>query len=256
MKKTLKLIPLFTCLTLITGCVYHVGGNRDNHTANVTLNETLELDATALSQLNIDAGAGYLNIIGSDTNTIMVEAKIRTDEERRYTLTLKKSGNQAMLVAEQKSYGSWSGSSPYIDLTVTVPKTLALDIDDGSGDISISRINNSITLDDGSGSIEISKINGEIHLQDGSGWITLENINGNINVEDGSDDLTISNTSGNIYIDDGSGQLTVLNTSGKVTVDDGSGDITIENAGGLNIIESGSGGLKVSNISGQMNIGS
>lgn len=255
MNTKFKLITLIACFSIVTGCVFHVGGKgHHGKTADVTIDKTLELDATSLTQLSIEAGAGSLNVIGSETNVITVIAKIRTDEAKDYTLTLEKSGTQAQLIAEQKSFGYWSGTSPYIDLTITIPKSLSLDIDDGSGNISISRINNDIILEDGSGSIEITKINGHIQLTDGSGSIYIENINGNINLDDGSGSLTIKNTTGNIDIEDGSGGMSVHNTSGKVTIDDGSGDIEVEHAGGLKIIEAGSGGLKLSNISGEMDI--
>jgi len=250
--KTTKLITLIAFITVMAGCVFHVGGK--GKTANVKLTETLQLEASTLSKLVIDAGAGSLTIIGSDTTNITVEANITTDENKSYILTLEKSGNQAKLIASQDSFGNWYGNSPYTDLTVTIPKNLALSIDDGSGNIYISRVNNAITLKDGSGSIDISKINGELNVEDGSGSINLNDINGNITLDDGSGELTIENTTGNINIEDGSGALTVLNTTGKVTIDDGSGDIKVENAGGLKIIEAGSGGLKISNISGEMDI--
>jgi len=250
--KTVKLITLLALTTAISACVFHVGGK--GKTANVKLTETLQLDASRLSELVIDAGAGSLTIIGSDTTTITVEANITTDENKSYVLTLEKMGNKAKLIASQDSFGNWYGSSPYTDLTVTLPQNLALDIDDGSGDIRISRVNNSVSVDDGSGSMTISNINGALNIEDGSGSISFNDINGNINLDDGSGETTIENTIGDINIEDGSGEVTVLNTSGKVTIDDGSGDITIKGAGGLKIIEAGSGGLKVSNITGEMDI--
>lgn len=272
MKNTAKLLSLSILSIAMSGCVINVNAK----SADVTLEESLSIDASSLSAFDIEAGSGFLNIKGSDSATeINVAADIRTTEEKDYTLELKRSGKTAYLVAKHNSTsGYWNGSSPAIDLTITVPSQLMLDIDDGSGSIEISGINNNLKLKDGSGSASIEKINGnlsvndgsgsldiediigEVKIEDGSGSLTVKNIKGNIEIDDGSGSLTLAKVTGNAEIEDGSGSLSVKDVSGKVTIDDGSGGIKVSRAGSLKIIDSGSGELSISDVEGEVDIDS
>ena len=251
MKSRKSIISAILALTL-SGCVIHVNGK----TADVKMEKTLSVPSENLSILGIDAGAGSLEIIGVDNATeIQVEAKIVTTKEKDFTLTLDTSGSTAYLVAEHNSHsGFWNGSSPSIDLVVTMPKSLLLDIEDGSGEIQISDVNNDIKIVDGSGSTNINNIKGNVDIKDGSGSIVMAQIGGNVNIDDGSGSITIANVNGDLSIQDGSGGIDVLEVDGTVTIDDGSGDIDVNRAGGLKIVESGSGGLEVANVTGEVEI--
>jgi ribosomal protein L24E len=252
--KTAKLLSLSVLTLALSGCVINVKAQR----ANVSLEESLSLSASSLSQFDIEAGAGSLIVKGDDSATeITVHADIRTTEEKNYVLELDRSGDTAKLVARHNSHvGYWNGSSPKIDLTVTMPANLMLDIDDGSGNIKVTNINNGLVLEDGSGSASLEDIKGDVTIDDGSGDLFVKNVQGNIELEDGSGGLTVSNVTGDIEIDDGSGELTVMDVTGKVTIDDGSGSIDVSRAGSLKIIDSGSGGLSISKIKGEVDIDS
>ena len=252
--KTVKLLSLSALTLALTGCVINVNAQ----SANVSLQETLSLETSSISSFDIDAGAGSLIIKGDDASTaINVQADIRTTDERNYTLVLDSSGGTARLVAKHNSHmGYWKGSSPTIDLTITMPSHLALDIDDGSGNIQITNIANNLYLKDGSGSASIENIKGNVKIDDGSGGLVVRDIQGNIDLNDGSGGLTIANVTGDVEINDGSGELTIKDVTGKVTIDDGSGSIEVSRAGSLEIIESGSGGLSISEIEGEVDIDS
>ena len=252
--KTTKLLSLSILAVALSGCVINVQAQR----ANVSLEEVLSLDASSLSSFDIEAGAGSLTIKGVDNaSKIEVEADIITTKDKDYVLYLKRSGKEAKLVAKHNSHsGYWKGSSPQINLTITMPKNLMLDIDDGSGDIQINDINNAINLDDGSGSASLEDIKGDLYVEDGSGSLVIKNIEGDIKLDDGSGELSVSKVTGNVDIEDGSGQLSVYDVSGKVTIDDGSGGIDVTRAGSLEIIDSGSGGLSISKIKGKVDIDS
>lgn len=250
--KFVKLISVSTALFILSGCVVHVNAQR----ADVELQETLTLQTSNLTNFDIDAGAGSLKIVGVEgANSIEVSAEILTTEERNYTLTLTKSGSTAKLVAEHDSHsGYWKGSSPQINLTITMPNSMMLNVDDGSGDLEISKINNSVKLDDGSGDAMVEYITGDLWIDDGSGELSVRQVVGKVSIDDGSGELVIANIDGDVNVEDGSGDLSILDVSGTVTIDDGSGSINLNGAGGLKIIESGSGGLQISNVSGSVDI--
>lgn len=259
--------------SLLSGCIVIASPLK----ANVHQQKEITLTASTLKKLDIEAGAGGLIIKGSDKVTeITVSADIYTSSESKssYEFELSDSGSTAYLVAKIDSAGMWTGNSPHIDLVVTLPSSMVLEVNDGSGDIDISNmdgvinvtdgsgglsmndINNHVTIVDGSGEIELTNILGSVDIEDGSGKMILNDIDGNLTIEDGSGSIYARGVSGDADINDGSGDLTVKQVTGIITLDDGSGDIDVEEAGGLKIIDSGSGGLKVNNVKGGFEIDS
>lgn len=270
----------------LSGCIINVNGKTSGPTHKE--HKSLELNASDLSAFKAAVGAGELSIKGVRGQTdVRVEADINTYDDVSYTLTLEKSGNKAELVAEFDNNFSFN-RSPYIDLVVTVPQQMMLDIHDGSGPIDIRGVDADININDGSGSIDL--VGGQaVSIQDGSGSISISNakqdidiadgsggieIDGgqNIDINDGSGSISVSNTNGKLDIDDGSGSIdldhigghtkindgsgsiTAHHINGKVTIDDGSGSIDVEYTKGLNIIDSGSGGLRFKHIDGPVSV--
>jgi len=251
--KAKKLLSTAVLAMALSGCVIHVNGQ----SADIELTKTLTIQAADLTKMDIDAGAGSLEVIGvNDATEIVVEAKILTTNDKNFLLTLDSNGNTAELVAEHNTNhsGYWNGNSPRIDLVVKVPSSLMLDVEDGSGNLVIRDMQNNLVVDDGSGAISISDIKGNVELDDGSGSAVISGINGNVAVTDGSGELTVANVTGDLSIDDGSGDIDVLNVTGSVLIDDGSGDIDVNTAGGLRIVDSGSGGLDIANVNGDVEI--
>jgi hypothetical protein len=248
--KSKTAIAVATC-ALLSGCITINAKSLDyKETKN------LQLSSASLKTLEVDAGAGFLTIKGEKGLTeIKVTADIETHDDD-FELTLLSSNGKAVLTADINSSHSMSwGDSPKIDLTVTVPQSMMLDIKDGSGSISIEDVNNSIELDDGSGSISIANISGDIDIEDGSGSLTIQKVKGNLSIDDGSGSIDIDQISGTVKIDDGSGSMDIYDVGGLVTIDDGSGGITVKQLrNGLTILEEGSGGLKMSDIEGPVSI--
>ena len=252
----------FTLISLILSTVLMLNGCIDiaspSH-ANVHQQKELKLSASSLKTLDIEVGAGGLIIKGSDQTTeisIMADIYTNSRSNENYEFELSDSGSTALLIAKNNHTVSWGGNSPRINLVVTIPARMMLEIKDGSGGMDISNIIGSVNINDGSGGIKLNDIIGNVIIQDGSGEITLIEIDGDISIDDGSGNIYASGISGNANIEDGSGDLTVNNVKGTITLDDGSGDINIEDAGGLKIIEGGSGGLKVNNVKGAFEIDS
>jgi DUF4097 and DUF4098 domain-containing protein YvlB len=242
-------------MSMLSGCIVVASPT----SADFHQQKELSLSASSLKKLDIEAGAGSLIVKGSEQATeISVTADIytRSSSSDSYQFELSGSGSTAFLVAKNNHTSSWGGKSPRIDLVVTIPARMMLEINDGSGGMDISDIIGSVDIDDGSGEIKLNDIVGNVRIKDGSGKITLTEIDGNLSIDDGSGSIYARGISGNANIEDGSGDLTVRNVKGTIIIDDGSGDITIEDAGGLKIIDSGSGGLKVNNVKGGFEIDS
>ncbi|KTF15963.1 DUF4097 family beta strand repeat-containing protein [Pseudoalteromonas sp. H103] len=249
-----KPLSLIGGILLLSGCVFHISPS----VASVKQTQQLSLPSSNLEYLNVLSGTGSLEIKGSPNATsISVDATIFTaDIEDEYTLTLEQNGKQATLVANNNTASGmrfYSGQSPHIDLVVTVPSNLMLDIDDGSGDIAISAMQNNIDIEDGSGSLSINSAK-NLTIEDGSGDITLENITGNLALTDGSGSVNINNVSGNAEVDDGSGDMRISNVRGTLTVEDGSGSIAINNINGAVDVDDNSGDLVIEHVQASVTI--
>jgi len=208
---------------------------------------TLDLSADGLQTLNITAGAGSLTVIGREgLGSIEVKAEIivsgvddgdRDDYIKRHVeLDLRRSGNRAILVSRVRESGlSFFFHDSRIDLTVTVPKTMALEIGDSSG------------------SLDVENIAGAVRIDDGSGSIAVRDVEGNLDIEDGSGEIDVADVAGDVSVDDGSGGISLRRIGGSVTVRDGSGGIEIDVVEkDVRLIRTGSGGVDVTNVKGRV----
>lgn len=231
--------------------------------------ETLTLAADGLKTLRIDCGAGYLKVQGVDglaqiEVTAVVNVRGIADSElaafkKEYVkLTLKMNDGQAELIAGVDSESLWDklfGGAPEvrIDLDVRLPRRLALDIDDGSGEVDVRDCDGRVQINDGSGDIRLTLIKGQVEIEDGSGQIELSRIAGRVQIEDGSGDIELDDAGNDVEIDDGSGQIDLKGVLGSVTIDDGSGDIVIDGVEkDVTIEEAGSGGVSIRNVKGKV----
>lgn len=198
----------------------------------------LGLDAAGISHLEIDAGAGSLDIRGvAGANAIDVMATILVDGadeksapkfiENNMRLSLEQKGDRAVLIADFRDAMSF-GKSGAIALKITVPTGTDLTIDDGSGSTKIRDTEGNLKLDDGSGSIAVRNVL-DVDVDDGSGSTEIIDVRGNVRINDGSGSITIRDVTGDVWVDDGSGSINIARVQGDFTVvDAGSGSVNYE----------------------------
>jgi hypothetical protein len=228
--------------------------------------QNLTLTADGLKKLEITAGAGSLTVSGRDgLAAIEVKARIAVSGvsekemedwiKTHVELELRKAGDAGVLVGEIHSRGlsSLFEGDARIDLTVFVPKSLGLRIDDGSGEMVVEDIKADVRIKDGSGAIRVGKVTGNLWIDDGSGEIAVDGIEGNMDIIDGSGEIEIRNVTGDVSIDDGSGGITLLKVGGTVTIDDGSGHLEIDDVGkDVHLRHKGSGSVDITNVRGKV----
>lgn len=204
----------------------------------------LALDAQGVASLRVDAGAGRLEITGTPgLDRIEVVATVTVpgaDEddgkaalESDLALTLSLDGTKALLVADFDR-DLWDfGDSPRIDLEIRVPAALAVDIEDGSGSISVAGLESDLRIEDGSGSIEVRDIGGSVDIEDGSGSIDVHTVRGDLRIDDGSGSIKANGIGGSVTVDDGSGSVTISDVGQDLVIlDDGSGSLSYTNVRG------------------------
>ena len=227
----------FLILGMFTASLAHAAWLDYEETRNLTL------DAAGIDGVEIEAGAGSLEIRGSaDAKAISViaiiqvpakEEKARKIVENDLVLTLERVDGSAVLKGYFESSGwSW-GDSPSVQLTVEVPDRMTLDIDDGAGSIKVWDVSGDITVEDGSGSLEMTNVGGDIDIEDGSGSLVVDGVGGDISIDDGSGSITVQNVRGSVTVDDGSGGINVSDVEADlIIVDDGSGSLNFARING------------------------
>ncbi len=236
------LFPLFGLSLLATGCDDHVVAE---------IERSLPL-AAQTQRLLLDNEAGDLVVEGEDREDIFVEVEVygpaREDER-----THRRVADDVQIRIEEidettRRLVAELGPAPEgysIDVTVHMPRRLALSLHDGSGDLVVEGVA-SLQLHDGSGDASIFDIAGDVHIDDDSGDIAIAGIGGDLRLTDESGDIGIADCDGDVDIVDGSGDMGLVDIAGTVTIEDGSGDIGVVDAGDVDIVRDDSGDVGIS----------
>jgi DUF4097 and DUF4098 domain-containing protein YvlB len=223
-----------------------------------------DLPLKGITRVVIEASAGYLKVIGDagEANLSARGIACATSKSVLEDIQLKTrtAGQTAYLTVEMPSDVwspfDWLGGRVALDLTVRLPRTMAIDVHDSSGSIEISDAGET-SIDDDSGPISVNGINGDLEVDDGSGSMMIQNVTGNVRIEDGSGSILVGQVSGNVVVEgDGSGSIAIGDVEKDVRVErDGSGSISVSDVGGSFKVESdGSGGVVHRRVKGTVDI--
>ena len=236
--------------------------------AQYTETETLELKASGLRVIEINAGDGDIGIRGvdgADTITVTGEIDIAGKDsgtvqqalEKQMDFTLQERGNTAVLTAEfRKTFfllDLFLGETRNIDLNISVPSDIEIKVRDGDGDMYISDMKSDLSITDDGGKIDIQNVKGNVEILDNAGHIFLSKVSGKIQIDDKSEDIELKNCSGPIQIVDTTGAVSLYHCSGALTIEDSGGEIYIEeHDGDVRLKVRGRGGITLKNIRGDL----
>jgi hypothetical protein len=230
-------------------------------------NSRLDFTATeqvAITEIRISGGAGDVTIRGGGTAgqvTIDRVVRYRGDEPGR---TYRLSGTTLSIDTDcghmcRVSYEieapegvAVRGESGSGDLRLT--DVAEVDVEAGSGSISVTDSSGNVTVGTGSGDIQVRSVAGSLTASAGSGGIDAKEISGDsARVKTGSGDVTLAlDRPADVRGEVGSGNLTVTVPAGRyrVQTDTGSGDANVgvtqdPSAEHLLDLDSGSGDITV-----------
>src|SRR5216110_2859849 len=125
--------------------------------------------------------------------------------------------------------GRRGGAPSVIDLDITVPQSMELNLSGTYADI---------TVDGVQGPISAETVNGEVNVRGGKGNITLHSIQGAVTLADASGRIEVNSVNEDVELSNVTGEIKVETTNGEVTltgiksssVDAGTinGDVTYE----------------------------
>lgn len=209
------------------------------------------------NQLEINALAGSLEVTGQEgAEEISVEAVACATKENlldEVSWSLKRKGRTIVLDTDLPSQDGDDYAA--LNIVVTVPAGLDVDIDDTSGSLKVRRVG-ALRVRDRSGSINISDADGSVIIDDSSGSMNVERVRGNLQIDDGSGSIDIDQVTGSVRIKDGSGSIHIDDVDGSVEVaDDGSGSISVADIGGDFVVgDDGSGSISHRRVAGSVRL--
>ncbi|HEU5184001.1 MAG TPA: hypothetical protein VFU01_05495 [Gemmatimonadaceae bacterium] len=239
---------LFVVLSAVGPSPIVIDEARPTHVVQPEEPRRARVDARGASRIVIVARAGWLRVEGkSDATEVVAEGTARAPRDDlldKITLTGTREGDVVRIVVElpdtKGMEWDWDNDNPpSLDLTVNVPSTIPVEIEDSSGEMRVHGTG-ALEIRDGSGAIEIREVGGALRVEDGSGGVEIENVRGDVTVEDGSGEIDVRDVTGSVSLRDGSGSITARGVGGSVHVlRDGSGGIRVIDVGGDLIVERG-----------------
>lgn len=242
----------------------------------------LEIPSHGIEEFKINTGAGEVEITPSTLPVITVEAEVvimagNSKKANNYLsrdlkLSLEKKGGQAILVSSfdyLKKKENAETMNPFdflkspdrqINLKISVPKNIFLNIDDNSGDLILANLTNDVDIHDGSGLIYLNNVDGDIDIDDNSGDIVLKNINKqnphkhNINIYDNSGGIRLENIRGEMSLTDASGDIRITDLVGGLSINDASGEIRLSNIEGDLKLDDSSGDIISRTVAGNVEV--
>jgi hypothetical protein len=234
--------------------------NDCDHTARRTANSA----GPDISRVVVEAGAGDLVVSGGQSRDVTVDGRACASTAElldHIKLEIRRDGDTVYVrtVLPDISEGLFGFSRyAYIDVTVNVPKTATLKIDDSSGDMRVSEVQGA-TISDSSGDQTLERIAGDLDVADSSGEINIVDVTGGLRLRDSSGDVDVDRVQGDVLVTvDSSGDLDIRHVTGGVHIlADSSGDIEIQDVKrDVTIDNDSSGGIVVRDVGGNFTVGS
>ena len=168
----------------------------------VTLAPQRQSDTTiavpAGASLSVNNFGGGITVHGWSENRV----KVHGETGRRGRVEVSLVGNTVVVKT-----GSREGAPSVIDLDITVPQSMELNLSGTYADI---------TVDGVQGSISAETVNGEVNVRGGKGNITLHSIQGAVTLADASGRIEVNSVNEDVELTNVSGEIKVETTNGSV----------------------------------------
>ena len=120
-----------------------------------------------------------------------------------------------------------------LELILSVPDGLALEVETASGDVSIDDMQNEIDVTAASGDVEMKRIGGTLAVHVASGDIDITDVAGNVKLVSASGDVKGRNIAGDCVINTTSGDIDLSGIDGDLELRSVTGDATIDGVGSV-----------------------
>ena len=191
-------------------------------------------------ELYVELGRGRLAVTATPTD----ESAVTVTGDRADEVVVEHREDRLTVVGPRQS-GFLGGSTPRLDVTISVPTSSTLTVKAGSADTEATGCFAGVWATSGSGDITLEVVDGVADLQSGSGDVTLAEVRGDGRVKSGSGDVDVRRTGSALTVVTGSGDVRIGATGGALAVKTGSGDVRVGESGDDVSFSTGSGDLMV-----------
>jgi len=150
--------------------------------------------------LSVNNFGGGIIVHGWTENRV----KVHGETGRRGRVEVSLVGNTVVIKT-----GSREGAPSVIDLEITVPQSMPLNLTGTYADI---------TVDGVQGAISAETVNGEIEVHGGKGIVTLHSIQGGVTLADASGRIEVNSVNEDVELSNVTGEIKVETTNGEVTL--------------------------------------
>lgn len=222
------------------------GGN-PFYSHSSTYERNYELDVNDRKMLSVENIYGDVEIKNTDGDKIIITAEIliqNNDEDYAEEISNKVieiDENSRSIEIKSKAdvyHKSNSIGDVRTSLTIQVPASIKIEIENKYGDVSVEDIDSDVQIDNSYGKIEVKNIKGEIDIDNGYGGVDVSDIIG---------EVSIINKHGEIDIKGIDGNLTLKNSYGHVNTVDIKGNLEIENSHNRVYVDSVEGNVDITN---------
>lgn len=218
------------------------------------------VSTAGVTRVRVENGSGHLVINGREgASQVSATADVRGSSQRAVDavkLIARREGD-AIVVRMDRPDNSWfRNDNVNIRLTIDVPTSLRLDVNNGSGGAQIDNVG-PVAIDAGSGGVQVSNVKGTADVNTGSGGARVRDVHGDVTVSSGSGGLTISGVTGSVDVRSaGSGGVHVSDVTGSLHMGSiGSGSVDVDRVGGdLTVDRKGSGSVSYTNVKGHVSV--
>jgi putative adhesin len=216
-----------------------------------------------IKRVVVEAGAGDLVVRGGDSGDVKVDGRACASSDELLAdiqLEIRREGDTVYVrtvLPELSGIVFGFARYAYMDVTVGVPKTASLKLDDSSGDMRVSNVQGA-SITDSSGDQTLEHIAGDLDVADSSGEIRISDVSGGLRLRDSSGDVDVNGVQGDVVVTvDSSGDLDLSHVRGVHILSDSSGDIEISDVKrDVLIDDDSSGGIAVRDVGGNFTVGS
>lgn len=224
-----------------------------------TVERALDIDPAALTALRFELASSDLQVQGvPGLAKIEVRGKAcASQQDWLAELDIAQSRTGGKVVIQPKPHEShvgWGNNYAYIDFSVRVPATLAIEVDTHSGDADIAHVA-ALDFSSHSGDLKLDGVSGAATLKVNSGDVVASDVGSLVLRGSGSGDVNAKAVRGDVKVGSvGSGDLHFADVHGGVSIDSvGSGDLGVDHIGGDVLVGSiGSGDIDAQHVSGSL----
>lgn len=152
------------------------------------------------TSLSVNNFGGGISVHGWSENRV----KVHGETGRRGRVEVSLVGSTVVVKT-----GSREGAPSVIDLDITVPVAMALNLSGTYADISVEGVQ---------GAISAETVNGEVNVKGGKGIITLQSIQGGVTLADASGRIEVNSVNESVELTNVSGEIKVETTNGDVSL--------------------------------------